>query len=70
MILLLLLLLLLLLACAEVCLPEPSCCRVCVEGVACGDTCIDPEDECSVEQGCACDEVEVCKGDPDTNAGA
>lgn len=31
------------------------CCKFCDEGKACGDTCIDADDSCNVEPGCACD---------------
>lgn len=35
--------------------PAPGeCCKVCTYGKACGDACIDPEEICTVEPGCAC----------------
>ena len=38
--------------------PLPSysaaCCRVCIQGKACGDTCISRQDACHVGRGCAC----------------
>lgn len=30
------------------------CCKVCVKGRACGDSCIDAYYECHVGEGCAC----------------
>ena len=36
------------------------CCRVCVEGMACGDTCIVATDECSAPPGCACNLSDLC----------
>lgn len=32
----------------------PGCCRICREGKACGDTCIERSDTCHVGPGCAC----------------
>lgn len=31
-----------------------SCCKVCSEGKACGDTCIAANQTCSTPAGCAC----------------
>jgi hypothetical protein len=31
-----------------------SCCTVCSEGKACGDTCINASQECHTSGGCAC----------------
>jgi hypothetical protein len=33
----------------------PTCCKTCVAGKACGDTCIAASLTCSTKQGCACD---------------
>ena len=32
-----------------------GCCRICVQGKACGDSCISAELTCQVGAGCACD---------------
>lgn len=37
--------------------PGPSCCRVCREGKACGDSCISRTQTCNVGPGCACNGV-------------
>jgi hypothetical protein len=34
---------------------QPVCCRICLQGKACGDTCIAPELTCQAAPGCACD---------------
>ena len=34
---------------------EPVCCRICVQGKACGDSCIASELACQAGPGCACD---------------
>ena len=31
-----------------------GCCKVCEEGKACGDACIDADDTCTAGDGCAC----------------
>lgn len=33
-----------------------SCCKVCSEGKACGDTCIAKNETCRVGSGCACNQ--------------
>jgi hypothetical protein len=33
-----------------------TCCKICKRGKACGDTCIEARDICSLPRGCACDE--------------
>lgn len=33
---------------------QGSCCRVCDQGKACGDTCIEATDTCTAGAGCAC----------------
>jgi hypothetical protein len=35
--------------------PPSGCCRICVQGKACGDLCVDRELTCTVGLGCACD---------------
>jgi hypothetical protein len=35
--------------------PAQQCCKVCHEGKACGNTCIERSDTCHVSGGCACD---------------
>ena len=44
------------------CVPEDECCMICTtdESQACGDACISLEYNCASEEGCACDEVDVC----------
>lgn len=34
---------------------EPVCCRICLQGKACGDSCIASELTCQSPPGCACD---------------
>ena len=34
---------------------EPVCCRICLQGKACGDSCIAAELTCQSPPGCACD---------------
>lgn len=34
--------------------PTGSCCRVCDDGQACGDACIDASETCNEGPGCAC----------------
>jgi hypothetical protein len=41
--------------CAE---DQDNCCRVCVEGKACGDSCIQENLTCRVGDGCACNQCE------------
>jgi hypothetical protein len=31
-----------------------NCCKVCTQGIACGDTCISAEETCNADPGCAC----------------
>jgi hypothetical protein len=40
-------------------LPGEPCCRICVVGKACRDSCIERTDECHLEPGCACDLWEI-----------
>ena len=47
-------------ACSEDCVAESDCCRVCDEGKACGDSCIDEGLECNTSRGCACDSFAIC----------
>ena len=42
------------------CIPEEECCKICVKGKACGDTCISRNYTCHVGRGCACNSYEVC----------
>lgn len=44
----------------EECTPRADCCRVCKKGKACGDSCIQEILTCHKEDGCACDEEDVC----------
>lgn len=41
--------------CAE---DQDNCCRVCVNGKACGDSCIQASLTCRVGDGCACNQCE------------
>jgi hypothetical protein len=34
---------------------QPVCCRLCLQGKACGDSCIASELACQAAPGCACD---------------
>jgi len=34
-----------------------GCCKICVNGKACGDTCINKEINCYSLEGCACDSI-------------
>ena len=34
---------------------KPVCCRICLQGKACGDSCIAAELTCQSAPGCACD---------------
>lgn len=34
---------------------QPVCCRICLQGKACGDSCIASELACQAAPGCACD---------------
>ena len=43
------------------CTPRRACCRVCSQGKACGNSCINRNFTCHQPPGCACDEVEVCE---------
>jgi len=47
------------------CIPEEECCMVCQtdSSQACGDACINLEYNCSSEEGCACDEEDVCSSE-------
>lgn len=38
-----------------------GCCKVCDEGKACGDSCIDKLLACNEGEGCACDSWEACR---------
>ena len=42
------------------CIPSEQCCKVCVKGKACGNTCIKAEYQCHKGRGCACDADDVC----------
>ena len=42
------------------CIHESSCCKVCDESKACGDSCIPASSTCHQPRGCACDSWEVC----------
>ena len=42
------------------CTPRTACCRVCSQGKACGDSCINRHFNCHQSSGCACDEADVC----------
>ena len=42
------------------CVPREQCCKVCVKGKACGNTCIKAEYQCHKAAGCACDADSVC----------
>jgi endonuclease YncB( thermonuclease family) len=42
------------------CRSREECCRVCSNGVACGDSCISEEGSCRQESGCACDREALC----------
>jgi len=44
-----------------VCRDASTCCRVCVRGKACGDTCIAADFTCHVGRGCACNSSELCR---------
>jgi hypothetical protein len=35
---------------------DASCCRVCVSGKACGDSCISTTNQCRQPSGCACND--------------
>ena len=50
---------LLLAATADSTSPGRSCCKVCREGKACGDTCISKTDVCHTSGGCACNGLAV-----------
>ncbi len=43
------------------CTPRDECCRVCKKGKACGDSCIQKLLTCHQDEGCACDEEDVCE---------
>ena len=43
------------------CIPSEQCCKVCVKGKACGNTCIKAEYQCHRGRGCACDADEICE---------
>ena len=44
------------------CIPEDECCMICQSDAsqACGDACINLEYNCSSDEGCACNEADVC----------
>lgn len=42
------------------CTPRSQCCKVCVAGKACGDSCINRSYTCTKPPGCACNASEVC----------
>ena len=46
-------------ACGDSTSPGRSCCKVCREGKACGDTCISKTDVCHTSGGCACNGLAV-----------
>lgn len=41
-------------ACGDATTGTGSCCKVCKDGKACGDTCISKSDTCHKSGGCAC----------------
>lgn len=41
--------------------PADECCHVCRAGKACGDTCIDADETCTAEPGCACQGAPCCR---------
>ena len=43
------------------CIARDRCCKVCVKGKACGNTCIKAEYQCHKGRGCACDADDVCE---------
>ncbi|MEO8901652.1 MAG: hypothetical protein ABI627_09005 [Polyangiaceae bacterium] len=43
------------------CIPREQCCKLCVAGKACGNTCIKAEYQCHKGRGCACDADDVCE---------
>lgn len=43
---------------------DAEVCRVCVNGKACGDSCINPDLNCQQPPGCACNANEGGSGDP------
>lgn len=42
-------------SCSDSTGPGGECCKICREGKACGDTCIERSKSCNVGRGCACD---------------
>ena len=44
------------------CTPRSQCCKVCVKGKACGNSCINRNYTCRKGRGCACNGYEVCGG--------
>lgn len=46
---------------SQYCVPAETCCKVCTQGKACGDSCISASNECHEGQGCACDSVAICR---------
>jgi hypothetical protein len=48
-------------ATGQYCVPKESCCKVCTTGKACGDSCINAGYDCQKGEGCACDNVDVCR---------
>jgi hypothetical protein len=43
--------------------PGPTCCKVCKDSCACGDSCIPCNQTCHVGPGCACNESELATED-------
>lgn len=48
-------------ASALACTPRESCCKVCRQGQACGNSCISRDKTCQKPPGCACDSTDICK---------
>ena len=46
---------------ADPCIPRDACCKICVKGQACGDSCIATNRQCTSRGGCACNEEELCE---------
>ncbi len=42
------------------CRHRSSCCRICSDSQACGDSCVSVSKTCGQEPGCACDAVGIC----------
>jgi hypothetical protein len=45
---------------APACVPADRCCKVCDEGLACGNSCISRKKQCHKARGCACQATEIC----------